>query len=329
MPIQPVPKHVFRSLNILFVTALLAFVSTFPYFAPENIFITTSSRLQTSNDVLFTRLSLLRQDSPLGGFLTEEDQLLKPKLASLDSRLLYLTYGPDVLTNCPFCVSDEPLSYLYYALPSLLLPHVLHAFALGFATSSAIGGKETNRWRTLAASFGIALAVVECWLFSSYDWKANARAVRPEQYVHFYWRMRIVRGVAIAAVDLLMAYLLYLASTNRFFVVPPSHNEKMEAAMRLLDAAKGKMNAVGIIRNVTVRDEALRRKGELYWKREGQIMGEVMDEREVVEGVRNALSGRVHISKVEEDARKYAEAITSWNPTQTQTQPPEPEDATS
>lgn len=80
--------------------------------------------------------------------------------------------------------------------------------------------------------------------------------------------------------------------------------------MRVLESARAKLHAVGIMRNVVVRDEGLRRKAEAYWRREGQVMGEVMDEREVVEGVRNALSGRIQVARVEEDARKYAEGIT-------------------
>ena len=94
------------------------------------------------------------------------------------------------------------------------------------------------------------------------------------------------------------------------FVVPPSAAERMETAMRTLENARGKLNAVGILRNVVVRDEGLRRKTEGYWRKEGVFMGEVMDEREVVEGVRNALNERVQVAKVEEEAMRYAEGIT-------------------
>ena len=115
----------------------------------------------------------------------------------------------------------------------------------------------------------------------------------------------------IALVDAVIAGLLYLSSTNRMFVIPPSAAERMETAMRMLENARGKLNAVGILRNVIVRDEGLRRKNETYWRKEGMFMGEVMDEREVVEGVRNALSERVQVAKVEEEATKYAEGITA------------------
>ena len=244
--------------------------------------------------------------------LTENDGILKPKIASLDSRLLYFAYGPDVLTHCSFCNSDEPMTYLYYALPSLVLPHLLHTFALGLATSTAIAGKYTNRWRNIAATVGMGLAVSECYLFGNYDWKLNARAHRSEEYIHFYWRMRIFRGVTIALADTVVAGLLWLSSTNRMFVIPPSAAERMETALRMLESARGKLNAVGILRNAVVRDEGLRRRIEGYWRREGQVMGEVMDERDVVEGVKSALSERIQVVRVEEEARRYAEGITGF-----------------
>ncbi|KAK4696778.1 tail-anchored protein insertion receptor, partial [Lecanoromycetidae sp. Uapishka_2] len=304
---QPVPKPIYKSFNILFISALLALISTLPYFAPENIFTITQSRLQTPNDVLFTRLALARD-----GGLTDDDNTLRPKIASLDSRLLYFTYGPNVLTHCPFCISDEPMTYFYYALPSIAIPHILHTFALGLATSTAVAGNYGNRWRGLAAVLGLGLAASEMWLFGSYDWKANARKFRAEDCVHWYWRMRIFRGVLVAMADAVFAGLLWLSSTNRMFVIPPSAAERTEMAMRTLEQARGKLNAVAIMRNVVSRDEGLRRKSEAYWKQEGQVMGEVMDEREVVESVRNALDGRLHVVTIEEDARKYAEGITGW-----------------
>ncbi|KAL9635256.1 MAG: hypothetical protein Q9164_003581 [Protoblastenia rupestris] len=308
IPIQPLPTPLHRSLNILFITALLALLSTLPFFSPENIFTTTSSRLQTPNDVLFTRLASIR--FPTG--LTHADNTLRPKIASLDARLLYLTYGPDVLTNCPFCNSDEPSTYFYYALPAILFPHILHLFALGLATSNAVAGKVGNKWRTTAAAIGLSIAFLECYFFATRDWKSNAKAVRPEDYVLFFWRMRTFRGLMLCLADAVVAGLLYLTGTNRMFVTPPTSAERMEMALRGLEQARGKLNAVGIVRNAIVRDEGLRRRTEGYWIKEGKIMGEVMDEREVVEGIRSALSERVQVGQVEEEARKFAEGVTAW-----------------
>ncbi|MCJ1260028.1 hypothetical protein MMC24_007868 [Lignoscripta atroalba] len=306
LPIRPIPPQVRNALNILFVSCVFALISTLPAFSPENIISVTSSRLQTPNDVIFTRLSSFRPNNTL----TEQDKILRNRLASLDGRCLYLTFGPSAIADCPFCNSDDPRSYLYYAMPSLLFPHLLNLFALGLATSSSISGREGGRWRTMAATIGAVIAVAECYIFGAYDWKANARVIRPEDLTYFYWRMRTFRGVVIAFANAGLAGLLWASSTNRIFVVPLSSAERLESVTRVLETARGKLGAVGIVRNVTLRDENFRKRGEAYWTKEGQVMNEVMDEREVVEGVRSALgSGRISVTRIEEEARNYAEGI--------------------
>ncbi len=227
----------------------------------------------------------------------------------MDARCLYLAYGPDVLTHCPFCLSDEPKTYFYYALPAVLLPHLLHLFALGLATSSAFTGKHGSRWRTFAVVSGAAVALAECYLLGTYDFKANARVIRPEDLDHFHWRMRTLRGIGICILDSALAGLVWGTSTNRIFATPPTAAERTETAVNALDSVRGRLAAAGILRNAVVRDEGLRSKAEAYWRREKEVMSEVMDEREVVEGIRNALSGRINLTKIEADAKKYTDGI--------------------
>lgn len=121
--------------------------------------------------------------------------------------------------------------------------------------------------------------------------------------------MRTLRGIAICVADAMLALLLWAASTNRIFAVPPNTAERMEDAMKVLESMRGRLGAVGIVRNVVARNKGLRQRGDAYWAREGQVMEEVMAEREVVDGMRNALDGRISVSKVEEEARKYADGI--------------------
>lgn len=159
---------------------------------------------------------------------------------------------------------------------------------------------------------GTALALADCYLVGAYDWKANARVLRPEDLDLFHWRMRTLRGITLCVADASFAALVWAASTNRIFAVPPNTAERMEAAMKVLETARGRLSAVGIVRNVMVRDEGLRKRGSVYWRREGEVMSEVMDEKEVVDGVRSALGGRVDTAKVEEEAKKYADGIVAW-----------------
>ncbi len=168
----------------------------------------------------------------------------------------------------------------------------------------------------------MGLAVAECYITGARDWKANARVVRAEDLQHFFWERRVWRGVAFAVADLVFAAFLWAAGTNRWFVVPPTVGERMEAALRVLEAARARMAALGIVRNVVVRDEGMRKRGEIYWRKEGAVMAEVLEEREVVEGIRGALgSGRISVGQVEEEAKRYAEGIVgSTNPMQPQQQ---------
>ena len=199
-------------------------------------------------------------------------------------------------------------------MPSILFPYVLNLFAIGLATSSAISGKEGGRWRTLGALAGSVIAVADVYLFYVHDWKANGRVLYAEQLVPFYWRMRVARGIVIALVDAGIAGLLWGSSTNRIFVVPVSSAERLETVTRVMESTRGKLGAVGIVRNVMVRNEGLRKKGEVYWQKEREFMGEVMDEREVVEGVKSALgSGRVSVQRIEDEARRYAESIIGYH----------------
>ena len=158
---------------------------------------------------------------------------------------------------------------------------------------------------------GAGLALVDMYIIGSYDWTSNKTTLRAEDLTHFYWRMRTFRAIVIGMVDTAFAGLIWASSTNRIFTVPPSPAERTEDALRLLENTKGKVGAIAVVRNAVVREEALRKHSEAYWKQERTIMGEVMSEWEVVEGVRNALeTGRVNIQGVEDEANRYAEGIT-------------------
>ncbi len=299
--IRPASPRVTRALNVLFIAAAVSLLSTLPYFAPPSIFHQTQSRLQIPTDVLFTRLAGLRP-------LTPVDEALKAKFVSLESRLLYLTFGPDVVASCPFCKSEESRSYFYYALPSLLAPHLLHLAALGVVTSSLLCGSEGSRWRTHATVAGVGLAVADVWLVGSYEHKDNSRATRLADVEFFYWRMRIVRGVALALTDGLLGWGLWLTATNRWQLSAPDVPERLESSARLMELANSKLSAVGALRNVVFRNSSLRDWNMRYWVQEGKVMADINEDREVVDGVRNAL-GRLDINTITQQASRYADSL--------------------
>jgi hypothetical protein len=306
LPIRPVPPPVQRSLIILFTAAAIFLLRTLPFFSPENVFILTSSRLQIPTDVLFTRLSALRKTG-----LTPSDELMRSKISSLDSRLLFFLYGPDVIRDCAFCNAEDPRSYLYFALPALAAPHLANLVILAVVTSGLFTGNEGARWRTVATLAAAALGLLEVYLVGSYNPQTNARATRLRDIDLFFWNMRIYRGIAIAAMDGAIGWILYLSSTNRAFVNPPVTAERIETSIKLLDVARSKLGAAGILRNTINRDEELRSKSLTYWIHEGRVMNELMEEREVVEGVRNALEDRINMPTIVADAEAYANSVVT------------------
>jgi hypothetical protein len=278
------------------------FVLALPPFAPENLFKLTSSRLQIPTDVLFTRLTSLRPSHAL----TQRDAALRAKFVNLESRLLYLQFGPEVLASCPFCISDEPKTYLYYALPSLLAPHLLNLVVLSLATSATVAGKEAARWRSSAAVASAVVAGLDIWSTSTHNYGANARATRLGDLDMFFWSSRALRHIVLCLLDVGMAALIYVSATNRLFAAPLDPAVRVEAVTRQMLATKSRLSAVGIVKNTSLRDEDLRARTAAYWTHEGRLMREVMEDREVVEGVNDALANRINIQDISRDAENYA-----------------------
>lgn len=265
----------------------------------------TQSRLQIPTDVLFNRIASLRP----GNTLTAADQVLRGKFVNLESRLLYLQFGPSVMAECPFCNADEPKSYFYFAITNMLWPHLANLVAIAMVTSTTWTGRSGGQWRSWATIGAGLLAAADVYLVSTYRYQANARALRLGDLDCFYWTARNMRHIALAALDALLGVALYLSATNRAFVRLPSPAERVETANRELQAVRSKLSALGIIKNTAQRDEDLRRRSDVYWGHEVRLTAEVMEEREVIEGVNDALSNRLNIANITKDADSYAESV--------------------
>ncbi|KAH6656760.1 hypothetical protein BKA67DRAFT_552972 [Truncatella angustata] len=305
LTLKPLPPKVLRALTLLGATALVYLALSLPPFAPENLFARTQSRLQIPTDVLFTRLTALRPANAL----TDADATLRAKFVNLESRLLYLQFGPSVLAGCPFCNAEDPRSYLYYAAPGLLAPHLFNLVVLSVATSGLMTGHEGSKWRAPAVLVSAAIAAIDIYLVSSYNYQVNARATRLVDIDSFFWTSRLYRLVTFALINSAFAALLYLSSTNRAFASPPGPAERVEAVTRQLMMSKSKLNALGIVKNTAIRDEELRERMQSYWQHEGRLMREVMEEKEVIDGVNDALSNRINIAGITNDAEVYATSI--------------------
>jgi hypothetical protein len=297
VPVRPTPPKVQRALNLLFVSAIGCLILSLPYFAPENIFLKTQSRLQIEGNVLFTRLKFLRH-------LTADDELLRTKLSgSGENKLVYLTFGPDTLINCIWCTTnerDDAQNFFFYSLPKIIAPHILQLAVLGLSTSSLIG-TEGSRFRIHATIAGLVLLVAETWYLGTYDISINKRARTLQEIDFVHWRVRFLRYLSFAAVDGLLGLVLWLTSTNRWLAKPTSIAERLEMSTRQAEETLHKLRALGLLTNSINRDPALRGVREEYWRTEGQVMAETVQEEEVMETINkaitnmdfNALQGRV------------------------------------
>lgn len=295
--IRPLPAPLNTALNALFVSALLAFLSTLPYFSPENVFAVTKSRLQTPTNVLFNRLAALRP-------LSARDELLRASMETKEGRLVYLAYGPDVLAGCTWCQESEPWSWFIHALPALLAPHLAHLAVLGLSTSRFMTGAEGARWRYHAAAAGLVIAALDVYAVYSYDMRLNTRSLSSNDLDAFFWRARTIRGLVMVAVDVALAGTLWAAGTNRLFVQAFSTAERLGVVEQALTRANFMLWAGGNVRNAVARHRRLAEVGEAYWTTEGEIY----EEREVVNALRGALS-RIDTRELEIKASGMAKQV--------------------
>jgi len=296
VPIRPTPPRVKNALNLLFVSAIVCLVFSLSRFAPENIFLQTHSHIRTETSVLFARLRHLRD-------LTSADDALRAKFASAHNKLLYLAYGPDTLLNCVWCSSadgNDQQNYFLYSLPKLATPHIFQLAVLGFATSSLVG-TEGSRFRTHATIAGILMLVVEAWYMGTYDITVNKRARLVQDIDSAFWCVRFLRYITFAVVDIVLGFVLWATSTNRWLAKPVSIAERIETTTRQAEETLNKMRALGLLTNSVNRDSALRGVREEYWRTEGQVMAETVQDEAVTEQINtviskmdfNALEGRV------------------------------------
>lgn len=286
VPIRPTPPRVQNALNVLFVAAIACLALSLSRFAPENIFLATQSHIRTETSVLFARLRHLRP-------LSEDDQVLRSKFeVNGRNKLYYLAYGPETLLNCAWCVTangNDNSNYYIYTLPKIIMPHIVQLAVLGLATSSLVG-TEGSRFRTHATMLGLATLIGEIWYMGTYDITANKRAKYLQDIDSVYWRIRFLRYIMFAVQDIGMAFVLWATSTNRWLAKPVSIAERLEMATRVSEETLNRMRGLGLIINSVNRDPALRGVKEDYWRTEGQVMSETIQEEAVLEQINTAIS---------------------------------------
>jgi len=151
-------------------------------------------------------------------------------------------------------------------------------------------GTEGSRFRTHATMLGLATLIGETWYMGTYDITANKRAKFLQDIDSVYWRIRFLRYIMFAVQDIGMAFVLWATSTNRWLAKPISIAERLEMATRVSEETLNRMRGLGLIINSVNRDPALRGVKEDYWRTEGQVMSETIQEEAVLEQINTAIS---------------------------------------
>lgn len=303
-PVVSLSSRPLFAITLLVVAGVLFSLYAFPPFSPENIFKRTNSHPTTSPGLLFARLGQIRSE-------TARDSIIQEKFESKASRLLYYKYGPAVLADCPFCNSQDPNTYLLYAAPSVALVHLFNAILMGIATSGSVTGKSGTQWRSLATYAAVALTAVDGYMLVQWDHVAgNDKARVFGEVFFFYWDARWYRLLSLAALDLVLAGLLYLSTTNRMFVVAPTVSERIDMATAALGNVNMKVRSANVLKNTVARDGELRAIDAGYWAHEGMVMQEAMESEVVVNSMRDAMeSRRLNPEAMDQAAEQFTQQV--------------------
>jgi hypothetical protein len=150
--------------------------------------------------------------------------------------------------------------------------------------------------------------VVELWYMGTYDISVNERAKFVQDIDSAHWRVRFLRYITFAVVDMGLAFVLWATSTNRWLAKPVSIAERMETTTRTAEETLHKMRALALLANSVNRDPALRGVREEYWRTEGQVTAEMVQDEAVTEQI-NAVIGRMNFSELEGRVGEVADGI--------------------
>jgi len=154
--------------------------------------------------------------------------------------------------------------------------------------------------------------MAELWLTAAYDYRANTRSGSTGDIDFFYWRMRLLRSLGIVVIDAGLGLATWLCATNRMFQMPPSIESRLESAAKALEILNFRLLATGNVRNVALRDKELAVKNMRYWAAQVNTDNQLHEEREVVDGMREALT-RIDRDQqsLSERAQTQADAVVS------------------
>lgn len=118
------------------------------------------------------------------------------------------------------------------------------------------------------------------------------------------------RFLSLAALDLVLAGVLFLSTTNRMFVVGPTLSERVDLATAALGHVNMRIRSANVLKNTVARDGELRAIDAGYWAHEGIIMQEAMESEEVVNSMRDAMENRrLNPEAMDQAAEQFSQQV--------------------
>lgn len=167
---------------------------------------------------------------------------------------------------------------------------------LGLATSGAIVGAEIkSRFRNKAALLALGLAALDVYLVARFPIPIpNQHSLFPPRGL--YWTLLTLRPLSVCLFDIMLASIIYLASTNRlpfFFDSSPKLSASDEAERQkqqlhklvstsvALQTALTKLRACNMAKNVVVKDvRGLKNCEDAYWRAAADVATNVAEKTE-------------------------------------------------
>lgn len=193
---------------------------------------------------------------------------------------------------------------MVYALPGLLIPHLVHTAILGVVTSANLLGGDNKAggvWRTQATLAGVLLAVCE-GLYIYIGTSLATEAGGP------YWQLLTIRGIAFAILDAMLGYAIYLTGTGRWSGPAETPAETLETAASKLENSLVAVNSAICLKQAIMRDYELRERAVHFWEKEVLYAQEVAKD-DHVRIARTGVEQREDWVGVKESAKRQASAI--------------------
>ena len=150
--------------------------------------------------------------------------------------------------------------------------------------------------------------MLEFYATWNYRWEANAQRRMLAEVEFFSQRMRMLRHIGFAICDALLGWMMWLTATNRWLVKAPSTTEQLQQLAQQSAAAHAQINLLGNVKNAIVRDNELRARQDLYWRREQEEMAGIMQD-EAVRTATTSVLAREDYDKTRRRAQMYVEQV--------------------